>query len=155
MINLEVIRAVEDSSTPSDEQFQSWAELAASQAPDETELCIRIVDEAESQSLNLEYRGKDKSTNVLSFTFEAPPGFPGNILGDLAICAAVVAREASEQNKPIHHHWAHMVIHGVLHLLGFDHIKDDEAEEMEALERELLAQLQIPDPYIEATTHNE
>ena len=155
MINLEVIRAVEDSSTPSDEQFQSWAELAASQAPDETELCIRIVDEAESQSLNLEYRGKDKSTNVLSFPFEAPPGFPGNILGDLAICAAVVEREASEQNKPIHHHWAHMVIHGVLHLLGFDHIKDDEAEEMEALERELLAQLQIPDPYIEATTHNE
>ncbi len=148
MINLEVIRAIDSSSLPSDEQFQSWAELAASTLSGEAELCIRIVDETESQTLNREYRGKDKSTNVLSFPFEAPPGFPGNILGDLAICAAVVDREATEQNKPIHHQWAHIVIHVVMHLLGFDHIKDEEAEEMESLERELLAQLQIPDPYI-------
>ena len=148
MIHLEVIRAVDIDSLPSDEQFQAWAEQAASQLSGEAELCIRIVDETESQTLNRDYRGKDKSTNVPSFPFEAPPGFPGNILGDLAMCAAVVEREAIEQNKPIHHHWAHMVIHGVLHLLGFDHIKDEEAEEMESLERELLAQLQIPDPYI-------
>jgi probable rRNA maturation factor len=147
-ISLEVIRAIESDNLPSDELFQSWAELAANSQQAEGELCIRIVDEAESQQLNSDYRGKDKPTNVLSFPFEAPPGFPAEILGDLAICAAVVEQEASEQNKELNHHWAHMVVHGVLHLLGFDHINDEDAEEMESLERELLAQIQIPDPYI-------
>ena len=147
-ISLEVIRAIDSDKLPSDELFQSWADLAAGSQQTEGELCIRIVDEAESQQLNSDYRGKDKPTNVLSFPFEAPPGFPAEILGDLAICAAVVEQEAAEQNKELNHHWAHMVVHGVLHLIGFDHINDEDAEEMESLERELLAQIQIPDPYI-------
>lgn len=147
-ISLEVIRAIDSDKLPSDELFQNWADLAAGSQQIEGELCIRIVDEAESQQLNSDYRGKDKPTNVLSFPFEAPPGFPAEILGDLAICAAVVEQEAAEQNKELNHHWAHMVVHGVLHLLGFDHINDEDAEEMESLERELLAQIQIPDPYI-------
>ena len=148
-LSLEVIRAVEDASTPSDEAFNRWANLAAGTEIGSAELCIRIVDEDESQELNREYRDKDKPTNVLSFPFEAPPGLPVNILGDLAICAGVVAREAREQNKPVEAHWAHMVIHGVLHLRGFDHIKDEDAEEMEALEVKLLASIGFPDPYAE------
>ena len=151
-LSLEVIRDVDDSSLPEDQDFECWAQLAISGRRDGGELCIRIVTPEESQELNRDYRGKDKSTNVLSFPFEAPPielpdDLPIDILGDLAICAEVVAREAQEQNKVLAHHWAHMVIHGTLHLLGFDHINDDEAEIMESLERELLAQLQIPDPY--------
>ena len=151
-LNLEVIRDVDNSNLPEDQDFECWAQLAINGHRDGGELCIRIVTPEESQELNHDYRGKDKPTNVLSFPFEAPPiqlpdGLPIDILGDLAICAEVVVREAREQNKVLAHHWAHMVIHGTLHLLGFDHINDDEAEIMESLERELLAQLQIPDPY--------
>ena len=111
-------------------------------------MTIRIVDEAESNDLNLTYRGKDKPTNVLSFPFECPPGvedFP--LLGDLIICRQVVEQEASEQQKTLESHWAHMVIHGSLHLLGYDHIEDAEAEEMEALEKEFMQALNFPDPY--------
>lgn len=146
---VDVIRDVESDDLPSDEQIQLWAELAAADRKPGAELCLRIVTPDESQQLNRDYRGKDKPTNVLSFPFEAPPGLPINILGDLAICAEVVAQEAQEQNKQLAHHWAHMVIHGTLHLLGFDHINDEDAEVMEALERELLARLDIPDPYAE------
>lgn len=146
-ISVDVIRDFESDELPTDEQLESWANLAAADRQPGAELCIRIVDAEESQQLNADYRGKDKPTNVLSFPFEAPPGLPVNILGDLAICAEVVAREAEEQNKQLAHHWAHMVIHGTLHLLGFDHINDEDAEIMESLERELLARLDIPDPY--------
>lgn len=151
-LELEVIRDVESANLPADEEFQRWASLALEGRRAGGELCIRIITPDESQQLNCDYRGKDKPTNVLSFPFEAPSfdipgGLPIDIIGDLAICAAVVEREATEQNKVLAHHWAHMVIHGTLHLLGFDHINDDEAEIMESLERELLAQLQIPDPY--------
>ena len=146
-IELEVIRATNAAEIPSDEHFQQWVELATRSQPMDAELCIRVVDESESQTLNRTYRGKDTPTNVLSFPCDVPPGFPTNILGDLAICADVVTRESIEQNKTLEHHWAHMVIHGVLHLLGFDHINDEDAEVMESLERELLAQLHIPDPY--------
>ena len=114
---------------------------------EEPELTIRLTDDEESQALNSEYRGKDKPTNVLSFPFEMPPGIPLELLGDLIICVGVVEQEAKEQEKTTEAHWAHMVIHGCLHLLGYDHIKDDEAEEMEALERDLLASLGYPDPY--------
>lgn len=107
------------------------------------------MNSEESQSLNSQYRGKDKPTNVLSFPFEVPDGIELDLLGDLIICADVVEKEAQEQDKPLLHHWAHMVIHGTLHLLGYDHISDDEAEEMEALEIKLLAHLSIPDPYQE------
>lgn len=103
---------------------------------------------AESHSLNLTYRGKDKPTNVLSFPFEVPPGMEMSLLGDLVICRQVVEKEAQEQGKPLEAHWAHMVVHGSLHLLGYDHIEDDEAEEMEALETEIMLALGYEDPYI-------
>ena len=98
--------------------------------------------------LNHEYRGKDKPTNVLSFPFEAPPGIELDLLGDLIICRQVVEKEAEEQSKPLLAHWAHMVVHGSLHLLGYDHIEDDEAEEMESLETEIMQTMGFEDPYI-------
>jgi len=104
--------------------------------------------EGESRELNHTYRGKDKPTNVLSFPFEAPPGIELPLLGDLIICRQVVEQEAQEQEKTLEAHWAHMVIHGSLHLLGYDHIEDDEAEEMESLETEIMLALGYPDPYI-------
>lgn len=141
---------IEDSpALPTDEQLQRWAEAALAGRTDfsEPELTIRLVSEDESQTLNHEYRGKDKPTNVLSFPFEAPPEVPLELLGDLVICIAVVEQEAQEQEKTSEAHWAHMVVHGCLHLLGYDHIKDDEAEEMEGLERQILDSMGYPDPY--------
>ncbi|MCO7188306.1 MULTISPECIES: rRNA maturation RNase YbeY [unclassified Pseudoalteromonas] len=132
---------------PSAEQFQLWAEKALLAYKDEAEVTIRIADEAESQELNSQYRGKDKPTNVLSFPFEAPPGIELPLVGDLIICPQVVFREAEEQEKTFHDHFAHMVVHGCLHLLGFDHINEQDADEMESLEKEFLADLGIDDPY--------
>lgn len=131
---------------PNEDELHTWA-LAALPEEGEFEVTIRIVDEAESHELNHEYRGKDKPTNVLSFPFDVPEGIELPLLGDLVICRQVVEQEAVEQSKPLLHHWAHMVVHGILHLRGYDHIKDDEAEEMEALETQMLASLSIPDPY--------
>lgn len=148
-IELEVQYAIDDASLPDEPQLQLWVNTALQSLLDEGELCIRITNAAESQSLNHQYRGKDKPTNVLSFPFEVPEGVPVTILGDLVVCAEVVAREANEQNKALHHHWAHMIVHGCLHLLGYDHINDDEAEIMEQLERDILARLEIADPYLE------
>lgn len=114
------------------------------------EVSVRVVDEAESRSLNARYRGKDRSTNVLSFPSGAIAGLPAGQpapLGDVVVCAAVVAREAREQGKREPDHWAHMLIHGTLHLLGFDHEDSAQAAEMEALETQLLASLDISDPY--------
>ena len=126
---------------PSQAQLQSWARR------NDAELSIRLVDEAESQTLNRDYRGKDKPTNVLSFPADLPPELELPLLGDLVVCRQVVEREAEEQHKAPHDHWAHMIIHGTLHLLGFDHIDDGEAEVMEALEIALLGQLGIDNPY--------
>lgn len=136
---------------PSEEQLQLWAERALSERTEfaEPELTIRLVAEAESQELNSTYRGKDKPTNVLSFPFEAPPEVPIELLGDLIICAQVVQAESHEQNKQADAHWAHMVIHGCLHLLGYDHINDDDAEIMEGIERQILATLGYSDPYLD------
>ncbi|WP_129139637.1 rRNA maturation RNase YbeY [Modicisalibacter coralii] len=120
---------------------------AGSAGGGEVELTVRFVDDDESRGLNHDYRGRDRPTNVLSFPFEAPAGLDLPLLGDLVICHGVVDREAREQAKPLAHHYAHMVIHGTLHLLGYDHIDDAEAEEMEALERRILADFDIPDPY--------
>lgn len=131
---------------PDENILQQWAEVALLSQVD-GQLGIRIVDEEESQMLNRDYRGKDKSTNVLSFPMELPEELDLPILGDLVICAPVVAREAEQQDKSLQAHWAHMVIHGVLHLQGYDHIADDEAEEMEALEIRLLQQLGFANPY--------
>lgn len=132
---------------PGEADFQRWLDAAVLPFQAEAEVTIRLVDEAESNQLNLTYRGKDKPTNVLSFPFECPPGIELPLLGDLIICRQVVEREADEQNKPLLAHWAHMVVHGSLHLLGYDHIEDGEAEEMEALEVEFMQALGYDNPY--------
>lgn len=129
-------------------ELERWVQTVLEAEGDERgELTIRFVEREESQRLNREYRGKDKPTNVLSFPFEAPPGLALPLLGDLVICHDVVIAEATDQSKSIHDHYAHLVIHGCLHLLGYDHIDDEEAEQMEALERTLLARFDILDPY--------
>ena len=133
---------------PDESQFHRWLSAAVTPFQPESEVTVRLVDEAESHELNLTYRGKDKPTNVLSFPFEAPPGIELPLLGDLIICRQVVEQEAAEQGKSPEAHWAHMVVHGTLHLLGYDHIEDEEAEEMEALETEIMLALGYPDPYI-------
>jgi len=132
---------------PTEERFRSWAEVALEGRRSQAELVIRIVDEEEGQTLNRDYRDRDYPTNVLSFPFTPPPPVESDLLGDLVICAPVVAREALEQQKTLDAHWAHMVVHGVLHLLGYDHLDDDEAEQMEALERAILQRLGFADPY--------
>lgn len=140
---------------PAAEDFQRWVATALrhedpqrwSQPGAEPPVSLKIVSMDESQALNRDYRGKDKPTNVLSFPADWPEELALPILGDLAICAEVVAQEAAAQHKPLGHHWAHLVIHGVLHLLGYDHIAEEDAQRMEAREVALLAELGIPDPY--------
>jgi probable rRNA maturation factor len=134
---------------PAPASFRRWVEAALKGARRRkaTEVAIRIVDAEEGQALNLQYRGRDYATNVLSFEADLPPGVNLPLIGDLVICAPVVAREAAEQGKKANDHWAHLTIHGTLHLLGYDHIVDAEAEAMEALETRVLAGLGIADPY--------
>jgi probable rRNA maturation factor len=135
---------------PAAATFRRWVEAALKGARRRkaTEVAIRIVDVGEGQALNLQYRGRDYATNVLSFPAELPPGVDLPLIGDLVICAPVVTREAAEQGKKPAAHWAHMTIHGTLHLLGYDHIEEAEAEAMEALETRILAGLGIADPYL-------
>jgi probable rRNA maturation factor len=134
---------------PAPASFRRWVEAALKGARRRkaTEVAIRIVDAEEGQALNLQYRGRDYATNVLSFEADLPPGVNLPLIGDLVICAPVVAREAADQGKKANDHWAHLTIHGTLHLLGYDHIVDAEAEAMEALETRVLAGLGITDPY--------
>lgn len=146
-IELDVQIATKASIIPSNKQFQQWVDTALTNTSKDFELTIRVVDIEESQQLNFQYRQKDKPTNVLSFPFEVPEGIELNLLGDLIICADIVSQEAKEQNKAQFNHWAHLVIHGCLHLLGYDHINDDEATEMESLEIQLLSMLSIDNPY--------
>jgi probable rRNA maturation factor len=150
-VQIDVQTACEsDKDLPTSDDFQRWAN-AALRGDGNAEVVIRIVDEDESRELNHHYRGQDKPTNVLSFPMELPEELAAavdeNMLGDLIICAPVVVHEALEQHKILQHHWAHMVIHGMLHLQGYDHIEADEAEEMECLEIKLLQQLGIDNPY--------
>ena len=142
------IACEQESGLPTAEQIEQWATAAVQPQSDEVEMTVRIVDEAESHALNLNYRGKDRPTNVLSFPFECPDEVELPLLGDLVICRQVVEREAQEQDKPVMAHWAHMVVHGSLHLLGYDHIEDDEAEEMESLETQIMIGLGFVDPYL-------
>lgn len=152
---LDVQQVVESETIPSPQMLQTWIKTALLEEADychrpvnaEYELTVRIVDKEEIRTLNHTYRHKDKATNVLSFPFEALPELQLPLLGDLVICHEVVLEEAQQQHKSITEHWAHMVIHGLLHLKGYDHIDDADARVMEALEVRILASLGIDDPY--------
>ena len=147
---VEVQIAAADASLPSQRQLSDWA-LAAWQEEGvrDAEVVVRVTDEAESRRLNHEFRGRDNATNVLSFPFDPVPETDLNHVGDLVICAPVVAREAVEQGKQADAHWAHMVVHGMLHLQGYDHETDEQAAEMETLETQVLTGLGYPAPYAE------
>lgn len=150
MLELELQRISSADGVPSDADFSRWAQAALAGRRERVELVIRVVDEEEITILNRDYRGRDRPTNVLAFPFEAPPPVESDLIGDVVICAPVVAREALEQGRAERAHWAHMVVHGVLHLLGYDHLSDAQAQAMEALEREILGGLGYPDPYASA-----
>jgi probable rRNA maturation factor len=140
--------AVDAPDLPTEEDFVRWAKAAwRGEADAASGVVVRLVDVAESRRLNAEYRHKDHPTNVLSFPYEPMPGMPFHHIGDLVICAPVVADEAAEQGKPAAAHWAHMVVHGMLHLQGFDHVDTGEAERMEAMETGILKELGFDAPY--------
>ncbi len=148
MLQLDLSYAVARAGIPAAVSFRRWVAAALQQQRRRSaELSIRVVDSAEGRELNRQYRGKDYATNVLSFPAELPPGIKLPLLGDLVICAPVVASEAAEQEKKLRDHYAHLTVHGVLHLLGHDHEIEAEAERMEAIERRILAGLGIADPY--------
>ena len=146
-ITLDLQKATAHLQCPKKTQFKSWV-AAAMQQQQSTEITIRLVDESESQALNAQYRGIDKPTNVLSFPFAAPAQLKLNLLGDLVICAPLVATEAAQQHKDELAHWAHLVVHGTLHLQGFDHIDEAQAETMEQLEIAILDTLGFNNPYV-------
>jgi len=147
-LELDVQNASVAPDLPTTAQLRGWAEAALDVRRKRAELSIRLVDEPEGAELNGRFRGRRGPTNVLSFPFEPMPGLVDcDLLGDLVICAPVVAREAGEQGKTLQAHWAHMLVHGVLHLLGYDHLDIPEAEEMEGLETKILEGLGFPAPY--------
>lgn len=138
---------------PDEPSVRSWILAALThQQKDHAELSVRIVDEEEMTSLNTQYRQQNKSTNVLSFPADIPPELEIQLLGDLAVCAPVITREAREQGKSGNAHWAHMLVHGTLHLLGYDHIEDADADTMETIETTIIAELGFPPPYDEQPT---
>ena len=139
--------ASEEDDLPDPECIRTWVDTAVGDLREDAELTIRIVDEQESAELNGRYRQKAGPTNVLSFPFESPPGVTVSLLGDIVVCAPVVQREASEQSKSLNSHWAHMIVHGALHLLGYTHERDEDAEEMEAKETHILGRLGFDNPY--------
>lgn len=127
--------------------FNQWVEHVIAYHDKNFQVSIQVVDKKASQQLNNTYRAQDKPTNVLSFALDLPAVVEEDLIGDLAICVELVIEEALQQKKLLNNHWAHLTIHGVLHLLGYDHINDEEAEEMESLEIKLLAKLDIANPY--------
>ncbi|MFI3190575.1 rRNA maturation RNase YbeY [Crenothrix sp. D3] len=147
MNSLEIQTIFESAGQPSEAHIQLWVDTALEEVNHDTEIVVRIVDEQESAELNEQYRHKQGATNILSFPVEIPEGIDLNLLGDLVICAPVLEQEAQQQNKVLAHHWAHIIIHGVLHLLGYDHLDDEQAEDMENKEIALLQKLNIPNPY--------
>ena len=154
MIKLDLQYAEQAEEPPSRENFQKWVNLAYIEKQSvPAQVSIRIVSEAESQSLNTEYRNKNKPTNVLSFPMELPEQLIHELdivmLGDLVICGSVVESEAVQQGKSSLSHWAHMVIHGMLHLQGYDHVSESDAEQMEDLEVKLLKKIGVNNPYLE------
>jgi probable rRNA maturation factor len=151
-LDVTVTYAVPRTGVPSAVSFRKWVAAALHSRIREADLAIRIVGTKEARALNRHYRGKDYATNVLSFPAELPEGLPDGVklplLGDLVICAPVVAREAKEQKKTVTDHYAHLTVHGALHLLGWDHENEADAICMEQLEREILSSLGIEDPYV-------
>jgi len=146
MNQLEIQIASKSKILPEKAQFQTWVDTVLT---DDNEIVIRLVDTAESATLNQRYRHKKGATNILSFPFDAPEIIASALLGDLIICAPLVEQQAQQQQKPLLHHWAHIVIHGVLHLLGYNHENDAEAYVMESKEIDLLKKLSIHNPYQE------
>jgi probable rRNA maturation factor len=146
-VDVQIAVASDEHKLPTAKQFKQWVAQALHGRRNKGELTIRIVDANESTQLNETYRHKSGPTNVLSFPCEAAVPMRVPLLGDLVICAAVVEREAQQQHKPLEAHWAHMVIHGTLHLLGFDHLTEAEAKEMEGMEVNLLQQMGYANPY--------
>ncbi|MFC5577484.1 rRNA maturation RNase YbeY [Lysobacter niabensis] len=151
-LDVSVSYAVPRTGIPSAVSFRKWVAAALDSRIREADLAIRIVGAKEGRALNYHFRGKDYATNVLSFPAELPQGLPKGVklplLGDLVICAPVVAREAKEQKKRLVEHYAHLTVHGALHLLGWDHENEADAICMEQLEREILAEMGIEDPYV-------
>ncbi len=145
MIRVEVQYSYSDQSIPNEEDFQAWA--ARVDSIKEADVAIRIVDEQEMTALNMRYRQKAGPTNVLSFPAELPEGVDLPFLGDVIICAPIVAKEAVEQQKSLLSHWAHMSVHGILHLQGYDHIDEADAAEMESIETSVLNNLGFENPY--------
>ncbi len=150
MNHIDIQAVFESPGQPNPQHIQRWIDAALDGYNHDTEIVVRIVDEQESAQLNGQYRHKTGPTNILSFPVELPDGVELDLLGDLVICAPVLEKEAQEQNKALTDHWAHIIVHGVLHLLGYDHIDDEEAELMENKEIAVLNQLNIPNPYTEA-----
>ncbi len=146
-IILDIQKASSSEDAPDEQSIKRWVSAAVGSKIGDTELSIRIVDELEGKTLNETYRGACGPTNVLSFSFDAEIPEPLPLIGDIVICAPVVAREAKQQNKDLKAHWAHMIIHGVLHLLGHDHQNDSEAATMETLETDIMLDLGFPPPY--------
>ncbi len=146
-LDIAVQNATSFTPVPSDQQFARWVSAALHQHGD-AELLIRLVDRRESRQLNTRYRNKNKATNVLSFPADLPKEVGLALLGDIIICAPVVAEEARDQHKTAEAHWAHLTIHGILHLLGHDHQLEEEASAMESIERKILKSLGFPDPYL-------
>jgi probable rRNA maturation factor len=165
---IELMNASSESMLPSTQDFQHWSEITLlalaeksnEAAQEKAELCIRLVDEQESASLNENFRQKKGPTNILSFPYTEVEGVTGvdtdvNLLGDLAICVPLVKKEATEQNKAIDAHWAHLTVHGVLHLHGFDHEEDKAANKMESMEISILNTLGYENPYEQDVKGNE
>ena len=150
-VELDAQYAVDSGDLPKAADIEAWVRAALAGRREHAQLTVRIVDNGEGTALNERWRGKQGPTNVLSFPVGGLERIAPDLLGDVVICAPVVAREAREQHKALEAHWAHMVIHGTLHLLGFDHIDEEQAREMEGIETDVLHRLGYPDPY-EATS---
>lgn len=149
MNNIEIQAVFESAGQPDRQHIQLWIDAALEDYDEDTEIVVRIVGEQESAELNEQYRHKSGPTNILSFPVDLPEGIELDLLGDLVVCAPVLEQEALEQGKLLAHHWAHIIVHGVLHLLGYDHIDETEAELMENKEIAILNELHINNPYSE------
>ncbi len=150
---VQVSRAQKFADIPTQKEFLNWVSIALRNKCKKGMISIRIVGEEEGQQLNHHYREKNKATNILSFPCNIPMATRYPLIGDLVFCESVIRREALEQKKPIKAHWAHLTIHGTLHLIGYDHELPKDAEQMEQIEVQLLAELELPNPYEEAVSY--